>query len=147
MEDNLITDFKTPRSVLIRMQATHLGKILFNLQFVAVAVMLASVLSFLIVALYYFFLLAVTLLTLGGIYAIYPEFATLWSGGETLNNISVNLASGWQYIVPIVIAVSAVSVVLLSLDKTVKQTARISISSVICGLSVIVLIIKLCSGV
>lgn len=146
MEDNHVTDFKTPRGVLAKMQATHFGKILFNLQFVAVAIMLASVLSFLIVALYYFFLLAVTLLTLGGIYAIYPEFASWWSGGETLNNIAVTLSSGWTYIVPIAIAVSAISVVMLSLDRTNKQTARIVISSVICALSVIILLVKLCTG-
>lgn len=139
-------NFQTPRGILLKMQATHLGKILFNLQFVAVAVMLASVLSFLFTAVYYVFLIAVTLLTLGAIYAIYPEFASWWAGGETLGNISVKLAASWQYAVPIVIALSAVSIALLCVDRTRKQTARIVISAVILALAVIILVIKLSAG-
>ena len=45
--------FKTPNGLLARMQAVRFGKILFNLQFVALAVMAASVLSCLFLAGYY----------------------------------------------------------------------------------------------
>lgn len=61
--------FKTPIKTLARMQVVHFGKILFNLQFIALAVMAASVLSFLMPVVYYLLLLCIAFLTLFLIFA------------------------------------------------------------------------------
>lgn len=136
-------NFKTPKKTLVNMQVVHLGKILFNLQFIAVAVMFASVLSFLLPAIYYLMLLCISLLTLFTIYAAYPNFKNLWKGGETLTKIAEVMAQSWQYTIPIALALSVASIICLCFDRRQKHTARIVVSAVIAALAVFVLILKL----
>lgn len=134
--------YKTPSKTLARMQVVHLGKILFNLQFVAVAVMLASVLSFLMPAIYFLVLILITLLTLGMAFAN-PAFSSYWTGGEYLTHIAEVFAQSWQYTVPIVAVLAVLSIVCLCFDKTQKHTARITVSAIMCVLAVVVLVAKL----
>lgn len=136
------TAFKTPKSVLARMQVVHLGKILSNLQFAAVAVMAASVLSFIVPAIYYIFLIAVSVLTLFSIFAWYPEFASWWGGGETLVKVAGALAESWKYTVPVLLVLAAGSIVCLCFDKQTKHTARIAFSAIFAVLALIVLALK-----
>lgn len=138
-----VQPLKTPKGTLARMQAVHLGKILFNLQFIALAVMLASVLSFIGIAVYYIMLVAISLLTVFTIYAIYPNFVNAWTGGEKLANIAVKLAQSWTYTIPIVICLAALSIGLLCFDKNEKHIARIVVSSIIIVIALILLILQL----
>lgn len=134
--------FQTPRGTLARMQVVHFGKILFNMQFIAVAVMIASVLSFIVPFIYYLFLTLFLLLTL--FTALLNEtFNSMWSGGETLVTIAEVLAQSWKYTVPIVAVMSVASIVCLALDKQEKHIARIVVSAILFVLSIGVLIAKL----
>lgn len=134
--------FKTPSKTLARMQVVHCGKILFNLQFVVLAVMLASVLSFIMPALYYIVLVCIAFLSLGSLLAN-ETFRSFWSGGEKLTKIAEALTHSWKYTVPIVLVLAIASIVCLCFDKKEKHIARIVISGIICVIALIVLILKL----
>ncbi len=134
--------YKTPGKTLARMQVVHFGKILFNMQFIAVAVMAASVLSFILPALYYLVLICIAFLSLGSL-LLNETFRSLWAGGETLTKIAEALIHSWKYTVPIVLILAIASIVCLCFDKHQKHIARIVISSIICVLALIVLIFKL----
>lgn len=134
---------KTPNKILAEMQIVHFGKILFALQFIALAVMLLSALSFVFVAVYYILLVCVSVLTLGSIYAAYPDFVNWWSGGEALVKFTETLAYSWKYTVPIVLALSVASVICLSFDKREKHVARIVFSVLTAIAALVVLILKL----
>lgn len=134
--------FKTPSKALARMQVVHLGKILFNMQFIAVAIMAASVLSFIIPALYYLVLICITLLSLFMVFAN-PNFKKFWAGGETLTQIADLLTHSWKYTVPIVAVLSIASIICLCFDKNKKHTAKIAISVIMFVLAIIVLSLKL----
>lgn len=133
---------KTPKAELARMQAVHLGVILFNLQFLAVAFMLAGVFSFIVVVLFYFFMIIVTLGSLGIIYLLYPSFGSWWAGGEVLQDIAVRLAGGWVYAVPIALALSVSSIILLSFDSEQRHVGRIVVCVIVALLTVAFLIFK-----
>lgn len=133
--------FKTSNNILIRMQIVHLGKILFNLQFIAVAVMAASVISFIMPAIYYLFLIFIALLTLF-IAFTNPAFTSLWTGGETLTKIADTLTQSWRYTIPIVAILAIFSIICLCFDKNQKHHARILVSTIIAILAIIVLLLK-----
>lgn len=133
---------KTPVKMLVGMQVVHFGKILFNLQFIVLAVMIASVLSFIIPAIYYVILFAIMLFTLFTVFLWYPEFSSWLSGGETMMRIAEDLAASWKYTVPIAAALAVAVIVCLCFDRQRKQTVRIVISALICVFAVIVFIYK-----
>lgn len=133
--------FKTPSKTLARMQIVHFGKILFNLQFIAVAIMAASVISFIIPVIYYIFLICIAGLTLFIIF-INPTFMSLWTSGEKLLDIAAVLTQSWKYTVPIVAILAIASIICLCFDKSKKHTARIVVSVIICVLALIVLLSK-----
>lgn len=134
--------YKTPKNILARMQVVHFGKILFNLEFIAVAIMLASVISFIMPALYYIMLVCIAFLSLGSLLAN-ETFRSMWAGGETLTKIAEVLTHSWKYTVPIVLVLAIASIVCLCFDKNQKHIARIVISSIICVVALIILIFKL----
>lgn len=142
--ENLKT--KTPNNELIKIQVNHLGKILFNLQFIALAIMIASVLSFLIPAIYYLVLIFISLITLFSIYATHPEFSNLWRGGDTLANIATTLTNSWKYTVPIILVLAISSIICLTLSKQENHKYRIITSVVLSILAIIVLVLKLING-
>lgn len=138
---------KTPHRVLIKMQLVHLGKILFNFEIVALCILFSSVLSFAITVVYYMFLIIVSLITLGLIYAIYPEISSWWSGGETLTNIAHTLAQSWKYTIPIVVALAIASIICLCFDRHRKHTGRIVASIIIGVIALVILVLQLIGGV
>lgn len=137
---------KTPSGLLARMQVVRLGKIFFNLQFLALAVMAASLLAVFVYALYYVLLIAVTIISFGSIFAIYPQFGDLWSGGEVLGDAVVTLSQSWQYTAPVAVALAAASIVCLCFDKAEKHPARIVFSCLVLAASLIFFIIKISTG-
>lgn len=134
--------YKTPKKTLARLQVVHFGKITFNLQFVAMAFMIASVLSFFIYPVYYVMLIGVTAFTLGMIFVWYPNFKAWWTT-DTLNKFTVWLARSWKYTVPIVMLLAAISIICLCFDKDKKkQAGRIAVAAILIVLAVIFLLIK-----
>ncbi|MDE7163514.1 MAG: hypothetical protein K2O44_05500 [Clostridia bacterium] len=147
MQENNVQSVPTPKNVLIRMQIARLGKIAFNLQFIAVALMAASVLSFLSIVVYAAIVMVAVICTLGLIFVAYPSFADgLTGSGEALTSIFNMLAASWTYTAPTALALAGVSIICLCFDYREKHVARISISAVIAAIAVIVLIIKLVGG-
>lgn len=134
--------FKTPKKTLAKMQVVHLGKILFNLQFLVLAIMLASVISFILPAIYYIVLVFLVLFSFFSLLAN-PTFRALWSGGEALSKVADVLLYSWKFTVPIVAIFSVASIVCLCFDKNEKHIARIVISVLIFVAAIAVLILKL----
>lgn len=134
--------FRTPSKTLARMQVVHLGKIVFNMQFIVLAIMLASVLTFIMPAIYYMLLICIGMLSLFILFAN-PTYRAFWKGGETLTKIADVLTRSWKYTVPIVLILAAVSIICLCFDKYKKHTARIVVSAIICVIALVVLILKL----
>lgn len=141
-----LTSLTTPKNVLLRMQVGRLGKILFALQFIALSVIFASILSVVAIVVFYLFMLIITLATFGLIFVAYPEVTNWWKGGEVLQNIFTALESSWTYVIPITIVLAISSIVCLCFDYRQKHTARIVVSAVIGVLAVAVLVIKLVGG-
>lgn len=137
-----VKTLSTPKDTLIRMQVVHLGKILFNLQFVVVAIMLASILTFIFPAIYYLMLICAAFLSLFILFAN-PTFMSMWSGGDNLLKVADILAQSWRYTVPTVFALSIAAIVCLSFDKNHKHPARIIVSVIVCGLAGVTLLAKL----
>lgn len=132
---------KTPGDVLLRIQIVHLGKILFNLQFIFVIVMFASILTFILPAIYYLVLAMIALVTLFILFAD-PTFRSLWAGGEVLTEIAAYLANSWKYTIPLVAVFSISSIICLCFDKNKKQLPRIVISSILFIIAMIILVLK-----
>ena len=145
-EEKGVQTAPTPKNILARMQVARFGKITFNLQFIAVAVMMASVLSFLAIAVYVLFLLVAIIFTLGLIIFLYPNLGAGLGSGEALATIFETLAASWTYTAPVALALSVTSIICLCFDYREKHIARIVISAVIAAVSLIVLIIKLATG-
>ncbi len=137
-----VKTLSTPKDTLIRMQVVHLGKILFNLQFVVVAIMLASILTFIFPAIYYLMLICAAFLSLFLLFAN-PTFMSMWSGGDNLLKVADILAQSWRYTVPTVFALAIAAIVCLSFDKNHKHPARIIVSVIVCGLAGVTLLAKL----
>lgn len=134
--------FTIPKKMLARMQVVHFGKLLFNLQFIMVALMLSSLLSFVVYPLYYVVLLTILGFTVFTAFIIIPNFASWWNP-TTLNKITVFLAGTWKYTIPIAAAVSIASIVCLCFDKSEKHFIRITISSAICLFTLAYLFFKI----
>lgn len=137
-----IVPYKTPKGILARMQAVHFGKILFNLQFLAVAAMAASALSVFATVVFYLFMVIMTIGSVGLIYVLYPPFAGWWAGGEKLQEIMEVLAVSWQYAVPVALALSLGSIVLLCFDRDERHAGRIVVSALVALFSIVFLIVK-----
>ena len=136
---------KTPSGTLARMQVVHFGKIMFNMQFIAVAIMMASVLSFIFTAVYYILMVCAILISLFTL-LLNESFREMMSGGEALGQITQLFAQSWQYTVPIVAVMSAVSIFCLCFDKNKKHVGRIVASAILLVLALVVLILKLVNG-
>lgn len=135
-------NFVTSKKLLFKMQVVHFGKILFNLQMLPFAIMVTSIASFIVPVVYYIMLIAISLFTFFSIYAVYPEFSSWWSGGEVLAKVAEQLAQSWKYTVPIVLALSLLSIVCLSIDANKKHTTRIVVSVIVAVLSIAILALK-----
>lgn len=137
--------FKTPRKILARMQVVHFGKIMFNLQFLVLAVMIASVLSFIMPAIYYLLLVCAAFFSFFSLFAN-QTFRSMWSGGEYLTKVAETLTYSWKFTVPIVLALAIGSIICLCFDKKEKHIARIVVSVAFAVLALIVLALKIING-
>ncbi len=128
---------------LVRFQIVHFGKIAFNWQFVVLALMLSSVLSFIIPVVYYVILFAIMLFTLFTIFVMVPDFGSWFAGGEVLLKVTEILARSWQYTIPLALVLAVLSVACLSLDRNGKHRGRIVFSVIVAVCACVILILKL----
>lgn len=137
--------YKTPKNILVKMQVVHFGKILFNLQFLAFAIILASVLTFIFPAIYYLMLICIAVFSLFTLFAN-PTFMSYWSGGDKLLQVADIFTHSWKYTIPIILALAITSIICLSFDRKQKHTTRIIVSVIIAVLASFILILKLING-
>lgn len=133
---------KTPKKILAQMQLARLGKIAFVWQFIAVAVMLVSVITFLAAAMYYLVLIVIIL---GSAFLILlsSDFQNWLNAGDGIMQFSVSLANWWKYAAPVALALSVLSIVCLCADRHRKHLARIILSALVALFAVIYYIVKL----
>lgn len=143
MKGDLMEQKTLKNSILLRIQIVHFGKILFNFEILTLAVMLACVMTFIFPAIYYILLFSISVITLFSVYAWYPEFSSLWAGGETLVEVATYFAQSWQYTVPILLILSVCSILCLCFDRSQKHLARIILSILFAIFAIIVLFLKL----
>lgn len=141
MENQTVTT-KAPNNVLARMQVVHLGQILFRVQFVALAIMLASIISFIIIPIYYVLLIAIAMVTLFTLF-LNPVFMSFWSGGAALAQLTSVLGYSWKYTIPVVLVLSISSIVCLCFDKNKKHIGKIVGCAFICVAAIIMLIFEI----
>ena len=133
---------KTPKKILAEMQVVRLGKIAFVWQFIAVAVMLVSVITLLAAAMYYMLML-VAILGTAFLILLSPEFQAWLGAGDGILQFSMSLSSWWKYAAPVALALSVLSIVCLCADRHQKHLVRIILSAVVAVFVIIYIIIKL----
>lgn len=122
--------------------SVHLGKILSNISIVCMVICLSSLISTLIVGLTFVFGLIFIILTFGTVFVIIPNYWNrLISSGDLLGYLSSFMETTWPYLAPIGIICAVVSIVLLSMDKYEKHPFRITVSSIIIAITIILLIL------
>lgn len=120
------------RNSIGALRVLHLGKILSNFAILGAVLCIASLVSFLLLALYYLILIAVLLGTLFLILIAYPEFTNLFTGGEQLTQLLVTFSNTCVPIIaPITAVISALSIAVLAISKQRNVTVRI-VFAVIC---------------
>ncbi len=141
-----------PPKEISRMYLCHFGVIFSNMSIVGLVVGVMALLSSILVALgtvISVMILAMgIIMTLGAIFAIVPNYMSLFSkAAKILDWFPVSqFATASLYILPISIALSIASIVLLSFDKQKKHTGRIIFSGVVLAFLVVVLIALIIKG-
>lgn len=126
------------RNSIGALRVSHLGKILSNFAILGVVLCIASLVSFLLLALYYLILIAVLLGTLFLILIAYPEFIDLFAGGEQLTELMVTFTNTCVPIIaPITIVVSVAAIAALAMSKQKNITTRLVIS-IICSVAAVI---------
>ncbi len=130
-----------------RMRLVHLGKIISNLAIAGLTFCIVNAASQLFIA--YFVVLGVMFMiaTLGLVFAFVPNYWQIITSPLSLyENFFSKIVPYVPYVLGISIALSVVSIVLLSFDKYQKHTARIVFSAIVVLLSILVVTIFLTGG-
>ena len=118
--------FTPPISVTLRTFGTRLGIIFSNLAIIFLVLTLSGIASFLTSVLLFLFGAIVTIITVGTIFIIEPNFwNSIISGMDTTASIFDFFMQNAYIFVLITILLSIISLVLLIMDKNNKHTARI----------------------
>lgn len=147
MEEKQNQNLVVPKKELSQMYISHTGIILSNLSIVAFCVSLAALFAGFFTALFTTFYIilwfVILIFSVGTVFVIIPNyFSYLTKSSEFLNNfrfdVFINIV---KYALPVFIATSILSIVLLSLDKHRNHKGRIIFSSVVLGLLVVMFLI------
>ncbi len=127
----------------------HFGKILSNYSLVGAILMMLillgqAVFSFWTV-LSFFFAIVIIIITLGAIFAIYPNFFNSMTGsGEAFSNLIKICYSAYPILFGLTLATAILSIVLLVFQKDKKETNRIAISSICAVVGLVLGILYFC---
>ena len=141
-----------PPKELANIYLGHFGVIFSNIGLVGLIVGVMALLSSVLVAIgsmiAVLFLVMGILVTLGAIFAIVPDYLSLFGKATKILDWfpTEQLVTASFYIIPISMALSIASIVLLAFDKQKKHTGRIIFSSIVLGLLLVVLVALLISG-
>lgn len=130
-----------------RMRLIHLAKIISNLAIAGLTFCIVNAASQLFIA--YFVVLGVMfmIVTLGFVFAFVPNYWQIITSPLSLyESFFSKIIPYIPYVLGISIALSVVSIVLLSFDKYQKHTARIVFSAIVVLLSILVVSIFLTGG-
>lgn len=141
-----------PPKELTNIYLGHFGVIFSNIGLVGLIVGVMALLSSVLVAIgsmiAVLFLVMGILVTVGAIFAIVPDYLSLF--GKATKSLdwfpTEQLVTASFYIIPISMALSIASIVLLAFDKQKKYTGRIVFSSIVLGLLLVVLVALIISG-
>lgn len=141
-----------PPKELANIYLSHFGVIFSNIGLVGLIVGVMALLSSVLVAIgsmiAVLFLVMGILVTLGAIFAIVPNYLSLFKKATKILDWfpTEQLVTASFYIIPISMALSIASIVLLAFDKQKKHTGRIVFSSIVLGLLLVVLVALIISG-
>lgn len=119
----------------------HFGLILSNLQILCIWITLLPTITQVAVVIYIFFLLMLVLVTLGAIFAIVDNFGDKFSGTEKIIDAVNNFIPNFIYIGPAIIAISLLSVIIISLNAERKYIWRYVLSLVTIGFAIYSIIV------
>lgn len=133
--------YKPTKNQSARIQLAHFGKILFGLQFIPLAIILAGLLSAVVMVFLYLIVLLVLLATLFLILIAAPDFISSLQSGEVIGEITQGIMSITPYTASITLTLSVLSIVFLCCDFRKKDIPRIVVSSVVSVLAIVALAI------
>lgn len=120
----------------------RLGKIFFNLGIVFLVLCICGSLSYLSTALLFLIGVIVTILTVGFIFLIAPDFwSTIISSMDGAANFAEFIIGNAYIFLSIAIVLSALSIVICALDKNSKHIARIVVASIVLAASLLMIIL------
>lgn len=120
----------------------RLGKIAFNVAILLVLIAVCGALSLMTTAFLILFAIIVTILSLGTIFKLAPNFwPNIISGAEFTGDVSTFLLNNAYIFLSIAIAFSVFSIVVLALDRKQKHIARIVFASLTLLTAVILMIL------
>jgi len=141
---------QTPTSELLMMHSGRLGRILSNLSLFGLVLLLAPLVSFCLMAVYYVALIIIPVITLGMIFldpVSAQWYANLWAGGETIQTVAGVMAEIWPIIGGVALGLAVLSLVFLLLDRRNLAKGRIAYSIVVCILIVLFIILIATGGI
>ena len=133
--------FLTPRAELENF-GVRLGKIFSNMAIVMVIVTLFGIMSFVTTVLVMLIGICVTIITLGTIFIIAPEFwDKILSTGDFTGKIASFFMQNIFLFMGLAVGLSVISIVFLSFDKHTKHVGRIVVSSIVIAVAAVSLIV------
>lgn len=140
----------TPTGELLRMHSGRLGRILSNLSLVGLVCLLAPLVSFIFLFLYYVALIAIPIFTIGMIFldpVAAAWYSELWAGTGTIQEVFFMIAQMWPIIGGVALGLAVLSLVFLLLDKRNLAKGRIAYSIVVCILIILFIILIATGGI
>ena len=144
MERDLINVELTKKDLRM-MRINHAGRILSNLTFIGVGLLIAGIFGFVVTLGYYLILLIIAFLTLFIIF-MSPAYMAAWGGGNSIWKITSFLTAAGMALWPLTLLCGVTSIILLSIDKKNLPTARIVLTAIATFISIIALIIGISVG-
>ena len=129
---------------LRQMYSSRFGKILSNFSILGLILVLGGILGYVFIAVYYFLLFVLVLITFGLILLATDGMSGLFGSAEVATEWFNNVyKQAVVYIAPIVMAISILAIVLLVKDKQENHRARIGVCGVVILISLIIIIVKI----
>lgn len=141
-----------PAGAMAKIYCTHFGLIFSNLaataSVLAVLCLLGSVLTVLIPVLYYIFLIATTVFSIGLSFVAIPNFISWWGFDTSFtSNLANGILSAIPYLCAIALAAAIASTVLLMIDKNNRHWGRFVTAIILSIVAIVVIFIWATGGV
>lgn len=132
-----VCHYEMPKSMALQTNLTRLGIVLSNFALIGTLLMLSSFLFFICYAIYYIVLIFATVVTLGLIFLLVPNFSSLFNVPDHIANITQAINTALPIVAPITLISAVASLILLCLNKEDRHVGRIVFSAVLIGIVII----------